>query len=251
MIFRTESQSDFLRPQDPLFFGRRKVEYEKMFALKLSELKNKKILDCSSGPTSFISETRPLGLNVIGCDPMYSRSKIDLSNIGNESIKKFIEILSFFPEEKLSRKFYSSIDEIEEAGKTALEFFLNDYEIGRKENRYIDAALPFLPFENNTFDLVLCGHFFFVYSDTVSDNYKDLNYEFHLNSALELLRISKQELRLFPIPHKNGDLRKGGYAERLLTDLKTKGIQAILQFVDYAIPKDGGDLLLILRKVNP
>jgi hypothetical protein len=53
------------------FFGRTLNEYLGMFAISLDELKGKKILDCPSGPASFIAEATKLGIEAIGCDPLY------------------------------------------------------------------------------------------------------------------------------------------------------------------------------------
>jgi hypothetical protein len=45
-----------------------------------------------------------------------------------------------------------------------MQVFLNDYEQGKAEGRYVDAELPTLPFADKTFDIALCSHLLFVYS---------------------------------------------------------------------------------------
>ncbi len=42
--------------------------------------------------------------------------------------------------------------------------FLADYRAGRQEGRYVDAALPALPFDDLAFDLALCSHLLFLYT---------------------------------------------------------------------------------------
>lgn len=53
------------------------------------------------------------------------------------------------------------------------------------------GELPKLDFEESLFDLALCSHFLFFYSE-------QLNYEFHLASVKELLRIAVEVL-IFPL----------------------------------------------------
>jgi hypothetical protein len=36
-----------------------------------------------------------------------------------------------------------------------MQAFLDDYELGQRQGRYVDAELPTLPFENGTFHLAL------------------------------------------------------------------------------------------------
>ena len=79
----------------------------------------------------------------------------------------------------------------------AMRLFLNDYEKGLKENRYIHVELPCLPFSDNQFKLSLSSHFLFLYSD-------NLSFEFHLDAIKEMLRVSK-EARIFPILNVNAD----------------------------------------------
>ena len=49
----------------------------------------------------------------------------------------------------------------------ALRAFLADFEAGRRSDRYVDAALPVLPFTDDAFDLALSSHFLFLYSVSV------------------------------------------------------------------------------------
>jgi hypothetical protein len=51
------------------------------------------------------------------------------------------------------------LDELRRYRKLALQQFISDYDFGRKSKRYVKAALPRLPFDDRSFDLVLSGHF--------------------------------------------------------------------------------------------
>jgi ubiquinone/menaquinone biosynthesis C-methylase UbiE len=70
--------------------------------------------------------------------------------------------------------------------------FIKDCDNGKKNKGYVYQELPKLSFKNDSFDLVLSSHFLFLYSD-----YFDL--EFHIDSILEMCRVAKKEVRIFPI----------------------------------------------------
>lgn len=72
----------------------------------------------------------------------------------------------------------------------AMKNFLNDFEVGKRDKRYVYAGLPVLPFADHQFDLSLSSHFLFLYND-------NLSLEFHLQAINEMLRVSK-EVRIFP-----------------------------------------------------
>jgi hypothetical protein len=72
-----------------------------------------------------------------------------------------------------------------------MEVFLEDYPGGREAGRYLDAALPRLPFADHSFDLALCANFLFLYSSQ-----HDL--DFHVQALLELVRVAR-EVRVFPL----------------------------------------------------
>jgi hypothetical protein len=70
-----------------------------------------------------------------------------------------------------------------------LEAFLQDYETGQHQGRYILGELPNLPFAPDRFDLILCSHFLFLYS-------KQLDTPFHLSAILAMLAVAP-EVRIF------------------------------------------------------
>lgn len=238
------NNSNTYAPQQVLFYGRTLKEYVKMFDLELSVCKGYKILDCPSGPASFVEEARQQGLDVVGCDPLYTDDLKLLIEYGNLDIDKTIEIRSQYSQ-LFSKKFYSSLEAMKEYATSALKIFAEHYSVGKTENRYIEAALPNLPFDNQNFDLVLSGNFLFIYSQLYNQNLKHLDYEFHRQAVMELLRVSKKEVRIFPIPYHQGKLNE--YASKLLTDLEQDGIVAEIVPVEYEIVQ-GGNLMLRLSR---
>jgi len=77
----------------------------------------------------------------------------------------------------------------------SLGAFLGGYEAGKKTGRYIEAALPNLPFDK-AFDLALCSHYLFLYSGHVDE-------ASHINAMLELCRVA-QEIRVYPLVSLDG-----------------------------------------------
>ena len=234
-----------LTPQKVCFHGRTLAEYVKMFDLELSERKVRKILDCPSGPASFIAEAYQQGFEVVGCDPLYTDNLEQLIQEGKRGISQTVKILSSYPTSLLSQKFYPSLTALQDCANLALEKFAEDYQIGWQEGRYVRAELPKLPFEDKTFDLVLSGNFLFIYSKLFKENLAEFDYQFHLDSVLELWRVTQKEVKIFPVPCRDGRLDE--YAKKLLTDLEKEEIVATIRAVEYEVFK-GGNLMLCLSR---
>src|SRR5436305_12436179 len=94
-----------------------------------------------------------------------------------------------------------------------MRLFLADFAQGRNDGRYITATLPTLPFVNDSFDLALVSHLLFLYSE-------QLDYDFHRNAVLELLRVAK-EVRVFPLLTLERKLSP--HLEPILADLGRQG----------------------------
>jgi hypothetical protein len=91
----------------------------------------------------------------------------------------------------------------------AMNRFLEDYEKGKAEGRYVTVSLPNLAFDNRQFDRALCSHLLFLYSD-------QLSLDFHRESVEELLRAAS-EVRVFPLLYL--ERRLSSHAEPLTTYL--------------------------------
>ena len=215
-------------------WGRNLEEYEKMFQLSKEDLQLK-ILGCGDGPSSFNFEVTKLGSNITSIDPIYQFSK--------DEIQQRIDETSFVVSEQLKQnqndfvwKNIKSVDELIEIRITAMSDFIKDYKNGKKEKRYIHQELPKLSFKNNSFDLVLSSHFLFLYSE-------HFDLQFHIDSILEMCRVSKNEVKIFPLL----DLKnqKSEYLEPILEELKRKGFEAKIIKTDYEFQKGANELLHI------
>lgn len=165
-----------LKYQKVVPWGRSFNEYCRMFDLTDENLQ-RKILGCADGPASFNAEMSRKGHRVVSCDPLY--------RLTTDQIKLRIEAKKFV---------WDRIRSLEELGRLRLEAmsdFIRDYERGKKEGRYAAAELPDLPFAPSSFDIALCSHFLFFYSDSLS-------LAFHQGAVDELCRVA-HEVRIFPI----------------------------------------------------
>ena len=174
-----------LQLENVVITGRTFEEYSSFFDLKLEDLKDKKVLDCPSGASSFVSTLKQNDIDVIGVDLLYEFDIESIETQGYKTIEKIYQDTSWMDVYKMD--FYKSKENHRNHRENALKAFVNDF----NKKDYIFAKLPNLPFENKEFDLALSSHLLFVYDNM-------LDYEFHKNSILEMLRVSK-EVRIFPL----------------------------------------------------
>ena len=127
----------------------------------------------------------------------------------------------------------ASVDELAEIRMQAMKAFCRDFESGKQQGRYIDAALPNLPFPDGHFDLVLSAHLLFFYSAN-----RDL--AFHLDAVRELLRIGA-EVRIFPIVDVNSN--PSPFLSPVINELEKDGIACSVVRVPYHFQKTGNEML--------
>ena len=142
------------------FYGRTLSEYLKRDDDTDHLKRYNRILDCPSGASSFVVEANnKYEVNTVGCDPLFDKDSRILQKQG-EDIEYVVKRVSLAPN-LYNWNFYSSIEELRNYRKLALDQFISDHNLGRDRKRYIKAELPKLPFDDKSFDLVLSGHFLF------------------------------------------------------------------------------------------
>jgi hypothetical protein len=223
-----------------VFVGRTLAEYKEFLDLDIDSLKGLKVLDCPSGPSSFVAEANRIGIRAVGCDAFYDL--LPLEQLVKKGLKDISHVM-----ERLSEKmhlfkwdYYSSVEDVKESRTRALKIFEEDFQIGLKEERYIKASLPFLPFPDRSFELVVSAHFLFIYDDK-------LDYEFHLNSILELTRVCSEEVRIYPLQSMNA--RTYPFMEKLINDLKQEGAEARIVEVGFEFLR-GSTFMLQIKHTN-
>lgn len=218
---------------DVVPWGRNFDEYCRMFDLKPDDLQ-KKVIGCGDGPASFNCTLTARGGHVISVDPLYTLSKEQISNRIQVTFENVIT-QTRNNQDKFRWNRIRSVDELGQIRMAAMQDFLCSYESGSQHGRYVAGGLPRLPFADNSFDLALCSHFLFLYSD-------NLSYEFHLQSVREMLRVAS-EVRIFPLLDVNAN--RSPYMSRLHIDLSPLHIE--LRQVNYEFQIGGNEMMIIFR----
>jgi hypothetical protein len=119
----------------------------------------------------------------------------------------------------------------------AMSEFLADYDAGLREQRYVTAAAPSLPFADASFDLAVSSHFLFLYS-------QQLGLQFHQEAVLELCRVA-DEVRIFPI------LALGGGASPFVAGtiehLRRWDYSVTIERVPYEFQRGGNEMMRIRK----
>lgn len=216
-------------------WGRTLEEYKLMFNLSLSDLKTK-ILGCGDGPASFNAEMTQQGYSVVSIDPIYKFSAEEIKQRVQEIYEPVISQVKQNSNRFVWKNFCDA-DELGQVRLATMEKFLTDYKVGKATGRYLYQSLPSLELADNQFELCLCSHLLFLYSE-------QLSLDFHIASIFELLRISP-EVRIFPLL--NLDCQISPYLEPVIQELSSKGINVKLETVDYEFQKGGNQMLRISR----
>lgn len=169
------------------------AEYERMFDLDEPMLRRGKVLDVAAGASSFAAEARGRGIDVTCADPRYAKTVEQIGEEGFAEIGTSSEKLA-----KLAHRFdwsyYGDIERHKAGRIQSLNLFLQDYAEHSARNRYTADLLPKLSFPDDTFTLVLCSHFLFLYQEQFDD-------AFHRAALAELLRVCRPggEIRVYPL----------------------------------------------------
>lgn len=222
-----------MRLDEVVPFGRSLDEYRLMFGLSESDLE-KKILGVGDGPASFNAELRALGKSLVSVDPLYIFSAADIKTRFYQVLDNIIGQVKASPDDWVWT-YHASPDHLRANRVNALETFAADFERGRLEGRYVAGELPRLPFDEARFNLALCSHFLFLYSD-------HYDYEFHRAAVYEMLRVAT-EVRIFPLL--TLALDTSPHLQLLVRDLEANGYAAEIRAVDYQLQKGGNEMLRI------
>lgn len=216
-------------------WGRSFDEYGRMFSLRAVDLAAKRILGCADGPAAFNAVLTARGGRMVSADPLYgfseseirsrvsvAREQIVANTTRNAAAYHWTEI--------------PSIDAMVALRLRAMDAFLRDLDQGKAEGRYVPCGLPELPFPDESFDLVLCSHFLFLYSPV-------LTLDFHEMAIREMLRVGK-EVRIFPLLDFNG--APSPHVAQIQETLHADGYACELRRVPYEFLR-GAHTMLVIR----
>ena len=212
-------------------FGRSLAEYQAMFSLS-PEDQQLNILDCGGGPASFNGELTAQGGHVTTVDPLYQFSATQIKQRFQASLDDVMAQIEATPE-NWCWSFHQNSADLKQNRIKVMERFTADFSQGKASGRYLQASLPQLPFKDGQFDLALCSHFLFLYSDLLSP-------EFHLQAVQELCRIAK-EVRIFPL--RTLASQPSTDVEPVCRMLRSQGLHPEIVQVEYELQKGGNEML--------
>ncbi|PYR93459.1 MAG: SAM-dependent methyltransferase [Acidobacteria bacterium] len=215
-------------------WGRSFDEYRRMFGLPDKDLALR-IIGCGDGPASFNAEATRRGYQVVSCDPIY---QFDNTQIEERIAATYEHVLEQTRRNAHDFVWGNGIRTVKELGAVrmaAMRTFLADYDAGKRAGRYVDAALPALPFEDGAFDLALCSHFPFLYSTQLGE-------AFHRAALHEMCRIAT-EVRVFPLLALES--HRSPFVETCAADLVGFGREVAIERVPYAFQRGGNEMMRV------
>ncbi len=221
--------------QNIALIGRTFEEYYNMF--DLGDLSgNEIILDVASGVSSFCAEANRGGLNVTASDKIYSLSPHEIEQKCKQDLDMIIKQVPNIAD-LFVWNYFKDIGSLKNQREKAYKLFIEDF---RKygARRYVPVEYPLTGFGSNQFNISLLSHFLFLYEE-------HLNYNFHKSTIQELLRITSEEIRIFPIVNLKG--RKSSMVDVLMHDRDFGHLQIFIKKVNYEFMKNGNKMMVIRK----
>jgi SAM-dependent methyltransferase len=118
----------------------------------------------------------------------------------------------------------------------AVERFVAD--LGARPSQYVAAALPDLPFADDSFDLVLCSHLLFTWADQFDQRW-------HRTALLEMARVARREVRVFPLVLQ-GTGEPLAFLPALCEELETAGYRTEQRKLPYRFQRGANHMLAVM-----
>ena len=202
-----------------------------MFALSDADLALR-TLGCADGPASFNAGATRRGGGVVSVDPLYRWDATEIRGRIDATRERILDEAR----RNAAQFVWSSIRSVDELGRVrtaAMEEFLDDYPDGRAQGRYVDGALPDLPFADASLELALCSHFLFLYS-------QQHDAAFHRAAIVEMCRVAG-EARVFPLLALDGG--RSPHVDPVAADLRARGYTISIESVSYEFQRGGNEML--------
>ena len=187
-------------------WGRSFDEYRRMFALTETDL-GLRIVGCGDGPASFNAEATRRGARVVSCDPIYRWAAAQIRERIAATWDEVLDQTRRNAEEFVWGDTIRSVEELGHLRMTAMRRFLDDFEPGRVEGRYVAAELPALPFADAAFALALCSHVLFLYSGRLGEVFHHAAIREMCRVAAEVRMAAGYHVSLEPVPY---EFQRGG-----------------------------------------
>ncbi|WP_280384551.1 hypothetical protein [Nocardia wallacei] len=214
-----------------LVTSRSAAEYRAMFDLPARLPPAHRVLDCCAGGSSFAAES---GGDVVAVDPVYGGDRQDLAARVRTGIEDGDRIIAAHAA-RFDWQWYGDPARRARLRRAAGERFLTD--LREHPDRYVAGALPDLPFGNGRFDLTLCSHLLFTWSDRFDEHW-------HRAALAELARVTRGEIRVFPlVVQGSGD--PVPFLDTLLGELREAGHRVTRQGVPYRFQRGADEMVRI------
>lgn len=213
-------------------WGRSLAEYREMFDLSEAD-KHRRILGCGDGPASFNAELSFMGGNVVSVDPIYQFSADELYARILAVFKTVMDQVAL----NVDQFNWDVIPDQERLGEirlAAMESFIADYR-NAEAGRYVTGELPALPFADKHFELALCSHYLFLYSDKVDA-------QAHLQGVNELCRVA-EEVRIYPLVDLEG--KPSPHVQAVIDDQNAQGREVEILSTEYHFQKGADEYMVI------
>lgn len=231
----SEGDAGDIRLERIVFIGRTYDEYLRMFHLKPGDLKGRTVLDCPGGACSFTAKARQIGIEAVAADISYQFDPLELEAKGRLDIGHAVQHVESLGDQYRWDEFGGS-EGLRAERTRALNVTVQDMK--EHPDRYIAAVLPMLPFADRQFDMTLSAHFLFMYSDK-------LDYAFHEQTVAELMRVTKDEIRIFPLVDQSS--RRYKDMQKLLTFAAGNGWSPEERPSDYEFQRGASSMLVLTR----
>jgi SAM-dependent methyltransferase len=214
-----------------LITSRSAAEYRAMFGLTPADMAAASVLDCCAGGSGFAAES---AARVVAADPAYALGRRDLADRVRAALHDGDRIIGAHAEH-FDWSWYGDPASRTELRTAAARHFLDDFR--EHPGRYIAAALPNLPFTTGSFDLVLCSHLLFTWSDL-------LDADWHSRALAELIRVARREARIYPLVVQ-GTGQPVAFLDDLRAELTDAGYRSQILMVPYRFQKNADRMLVI------
>jgi hypothetical protein len=218
-----------------LVTSRSSVEYGAMFDLAPADLAGS-VLDCGGGGSSFAADT--LG-RVVALDPAYGLAGRDIAMRVRAALRDGDRIIDEHAD-RFDWGWYGAPARRAEMRRAAAARFLADRR--DRPERYVAGALPHLPLFTGCFDLVLCSHLLFTWSDRLDEDW-------HRRAIGELVRVARRQVRIFPLVVQ-ATAEPVAFLDVLRTELIAAGHRSRVRPVPYRFQR-GADQMLVIDLRRP
>jgi hypothetical protein len=174
---------------------------------------------------------------VVSVDPIYRFTAAQIRERIDATYDNVIE-QTRRNQEKFVWTTIGSVDELGRTRMASMQRFLEGYEAGLEVGRYVAAELPRLPFADGAFQLALCSHALFLYSDL-------LDVDVHHAWVLEMCRVAG-EARVFPLLDYNA--RRSEHVDPVVDRLKRQGFEVRIETVPYEFQRGGNEMLRVVAR---